>query len=58
MICPKCKNDRDVIEFEGVEVDRCKSCKGIWFDMLEHEQLKKMKGSEQIDSGDAEVGKK
>ena len=23
----------EAIEFEGVEVDRCKNCKGIWFDV-------------------------
>ena len=43
--------------YQGVEVDRCTSCKGLWFDMLEHEDLKNMSGSESIDSGSAEVGK-
>jgi len=45
------------VEFQGVEVDRCSECHGLWFDLLEHEQLKKMEGSEVIDSGAPQVGK-
>jgi len=44
------------VVFEGIEIDRCTSCKGIWFDILEHEDLKKLKGSEVIDSGDPATG--
>ena len=29
MICPKCQNDMEAIEYEGIEVDRCKTCQGI-----------------------------
>jgi Zn-finger nucleic acid-binding protein len=43
---------------QGVEVDRCSGCKGLWFDMLEHEDLKKLPGSEAIDQGSAELGRK
>ncbi len=57
MNCPKCQSDMEKVMFEHVEVDRCSNCKGIWFDMLEHEELKKLKGSEAIDTGDPEVGK-
>lgn len=56
MICPKCHEKLEMISFEGVEVDRCTGCKGLWFDNLEHEKLKKMKGSEAIDIGDPKVG--
>jgi Zn-finger nucleic acid-binding protein len=41
----------------NIEVDRCTNCKGIWFDMLEHEHLKAVKDSESIDIGEPEVGK-
>lgn len=58
MICPKCRGDMEKVVFEHVEVDRCNKCEGIWFDMLEHEELKNLKGSEAIDSGDPEKGKK
>lgn len=56
MNCPKCKSVMKTISFEGIEVDRCVTCKGIWFDNMEHEDLKKMKGSESIDTGDFATG--
>ena len=50
--CPKCKTeDMLTINFQGVEVERCQKCDGIWFDMLEQEDLKKIKKSEKIDKG-------
>ena len=58
MKCPKCTNDMEKVRFEEIEIDRCRKCKGIWFDMLEHEDLKKISGSESIDTGSAELGKK
>ena len=58
MKCPKCGDDMEVVTYAAIEVDRCVGCKGIWFDMLEHEHLKAIEGSESIDIGDAEVGKK
>ena len=34
MICPKCRQDSlaDFGMMEGVEIDFCSGCKGIWFD--------------------------
>ena len=58
MECPKCNSQFKTIEYEGVEVDRCIKCEGIWFDILEHQELKKIKGSESIDSGNPEIGQK
>ena len=58
MKCPKCSHDMEKVRFEKIEIDRCRKCKGIWFDMLEHEDLKKISGSESIDTGSAELGKK
>jgi len=58
MQCPKCDSEMEKVNFAAFEVDRCTSCKGLWFDMLEHEDLKKISGSEVIDSGDPEEGKK
>jgi len=46
------------VVYEGIEVDRCSNCKGIWFDMLEAEHLKELDHAETIDIGDPEVGKK
>jgi Zn-finger nucleic acid-binding protein len=31
-------------------VDRCVECKGLWFDALEADQLKEIRGSESIDT--------
>ena len=51
MQCPKCDFLMETIEFNGVEVDKCTGCEGLWFDNLEYEELKNMKGSEVIDTG-------
>ncbi len=56
--CPKCKSNFKKINFQGIEVDRCQDCQGIWFDSLEHEKLKEIENSESIDIGDPEKGKK
>jgi Zn-finger nucleic acid-binding protein len=48
----------DRVTHAGVEVDRCVRCKGIWFDNMEEERLKKIAGSEVIDTGDPEMGKR
>ncbi|HUF34411.1 MAG TPA: zf-TFIIB domain-containing protein [Gemmatimonadales bacterium] len=51
MECPKCQARMNAVQFEEVEVDRCVRCGGIWFDLLEHEELKGRAGSEAIDTG-------
>ena len=56
MNCPKCKSAMEKVEYHSIIVDRCKTCKGLWFDMLEAEHLKEIKGSAQIDIGDPKVG--
>ena len=58
MKCPKCESAMEKVRYSGIEVDRCIKCKGIWFDILEHEDLKKIEGSESIDIGDEQVGEK
>ena len=56
MQCPKCNSSFEAITYEKIEVDRCTSCKGIWFDHLEKEDLANIEGSESIDIGDELVG--
>ncbi|UCC14711.1 MAG: zf-TFIIB domain-containing protein [Gammaproteobacteria bacterium] len=56
MQCPKCAHEMERVVYNDVEVDRCKLCKGLWFDSREHQILKAMDGSEAIDVGDPEVG--
>lgn len=57
MRCPKCNADMQAVEHAGIAVDRCTKCNGLWFDLLEHEHLKHIEGSESIDIGSAQVGK-
>ena len=56
MLCPKCKRYMKPIVFEGVEVDRCTHCYGIWFDRNELDELKEIKGAEVIDIAETELG--
>ncbi|MBN1818707.1 MAG: zf-TFIIB domain-containing protein [Sedimentisphaerales bacterium] len=57
MKCPKCNGDMESVQYEDIEVDRCTSCEGIWFDMLEADKLRTMSGSEAIDTGDPKLGR-
>lgn len=52
LTCPKCSQAMEKVPFAGITVDRCVSCRGIWFDAREQERLKEAKGSESIDAGD------
>jgi len=55
MNCPKCASVFEKISFGEIEVDRCLGCKGLWFDMLEKEDLVVIEGSEAIDIGSEQV---
>lgn len=39
MICPVCKNDMIVVEYNKIELDYCTRCQGVWFDWGELELL-------------------
>jgi uncharacterized protein len=39
MKCPKCGMDLTTIEMRGIQLDRCVSCGGTWFDAGEIEQM-------------------
>jgi Zn-finger nucleic acid-binding protein len=58
MNCPKCQGSMRSVDFEDVSVDRCTRCGGIWFDLLEQQDLKQKPGSERIDAGDPAEGRK
>lgn len=55
--CPKCAAPMQPVVFQGTEVDRCTGCQGLWFDLLEHQDLKEPAGSESIDLGEAYKGR-
>jgi len=65
MDCPGCKNAMITLELEGVEIDYCMDCKGIWLDAGELELLldepykaKELVNSFRIDAGRTERIKK
>ena len=43
MNCPKCSAEFETVSFKDIEVDRCTGCKGLWFDMLEKDDLVKIR---------------
>lgn len=49
MNCPKCDSEMKIVKYDYVQVDKCTHCSGIWFDLMELQDLKKMKGSDKID---------
>lgn len=57
MQCPKCKSPMELVVFGGIEVDRCKGCQGIFFDVMEAERLRAMEGSEALDTGVVSIGR-
>ena len=61
MDCPKCNanmTERSVEVLQGkIVIDQCTSCKGLWFDLGEAEQLKKSWMSDFLDTGDPKIGK-
>ena len=56
MKCPKCISPMVKVLFEGIEVDRCVDCHGLWFDQSEREDLLQRRNSEAIDNGDPRLG--
>ena len=56
MQCPKCEAEMEQIVYHEVEVDRCSSCKGIWFDAGELDALRATDAASVLDSGDPGAG--
>jgi MFS transporter, PAT family, beta-lactamase induction signal transducer AmpG len=54
--CPKCRADMEQINYEGVEVDRCRHCKGLWFDAGEIQSLADKNAAAELDTGEVAVG--
>lgn len=52
--CPKCLHLMEAVTTQSGAVERCSGCKGLWFDMLEHVDLKPY--AKQVDIGDEQVG--
>lgn len=58
MICPKCDGRMQTVMYGGIYIERCLECRGLWFDLLEHEHMAAIEGSEAIDIGSDELGER
>jgi PAT family beta-lactamase induction signal transducer AmpG len=58
MRCPKCRADMAPVVHEGVEVDRCSNCGGLWFDTGELEALRSKAAAQAIDTGERSEGRR
>ena len=45
MCCPKCGMKLIEIDYQGVKIDECSECKGVWLDAGELETVSHMKKS-------------
>ena len=51
MNCPKCHAAMDHVRLNGIEIDRCSGCKGLWFDNGELRAMRAISDSEMLDLG-------
>ena len=58
MRCPKCRSDMQQIITDDIEVDRCSTCHGLWFDDGELSKLRNKEAAAALDIGDVVTGKK
>jgi uncharacterized protein len=54
--CPKCGHGMEEVVHDGVVIDRCTYCKGLWFDADEAHRLKSLPDSHLVDIGDPKLG--
>lgn len=54
--CPKCQHGMEEITHEGITIDRCTNCQGLWFDDDEADRLKRVKDGDAVDIGDPKEG--
>ncbi len=45
LICPGCGVEMQTVSLAGVEVERCPECKGLWFDLMELQDVRAVEGS-------------
>lgn len=60
MQCPKCKAKMTMLDIDGIEVDRCGLCGGMWFDLGEERALKESTSEEagRFDIGSPSLGER
>ena len=59
MKCPKCSGEMVLVSYDGIKIDRCGSCGGLWFQPDELRALRNdiWMADYILDSGDKSVGK-
>lgn len=57
LCCPKCATGMETLMVDGVEVDRCTRCEGLWFDAGELDWLAQDEIAEAIDVGAVDDGR-
>ena len=46
MHCPKCDTELAATTIQGIELDRCTGCDGVWFDEKELDNVLQLKSSD------------
>ena len=46
MLCPTCKTPLTMSERQGIEIDYCPSCRGVWLDRGELDKIIERSGSQ------------
>lgn len=54
--CPKCQAPMEQFKLDLVELDRCPSCQGLWFDARELKLLRNKTSARLVDTGSPAVG--
>ncbi len=54
--CPKCDHGMEEVSHDGIVIERCTHCQGLWFDTDEVDQLRSSEGGHALDTGDPEEG--
>ena len=51
---PKCAAPMEQVQVEQTQIDRCTSCRGLWFDALEDQDIRGSAAAETLDAPVAE----
>jgi Zn-finger nucleic acid-binding protein len=45
LLCPNCKTDLSIAERQGIEIDFCPQCRGVWLDRGELDKIIERSGT-------------
>lgn len=55
MKCPNCAGRLEQVAYAGIAVDRCTDCKGLWFDIMEADMLRRVRGAAELDISELDL---